>query len=239
MRFYLLLFLSFSFAVAKAQKTDHSQDAISNSQLLRDSLNIKDQLVELALQNSDLETTNVNARIAEYNIKKAKAAWLDMLSVTGNLNELTVNKSTYANYWPKYNFGIGVPLGTFGRRNNDVKIAKEQVTLNEIQRNEKIKAIRTEVLERFENYLEKKDLYELQIENTQAQYTIFLKSKSQYAASSIPIERLSEVNKYYNEELMKQRTAEKNLNVAFLDLEEMVGFRLRDVLTKYNLAINK
>jgi len=142
MRFYLILFLSFSFIIVNAQKRDQTLESTIQNRFLRDSLGLKEQLVELALQNSDLESTNANARIAEYNIKKAKAAWLDMLTLTGNLNEFTLNKSIYANYWPKYNFGISVPLGTFGRRNNDVKIAKEQVTLNEIQRNERIKAIR-------------------------------------------------------------------------------------------------
>ncbi len=239
MKLYLIILFSFSVILAEAQKADQPITYPTQGRSLRDSLGIKDQLVELALQNSDLEIANVNSRIAEYNIQKAKAAWLDMVTITGNLNELTVNKSIYANYWPKYNLGLSIPLGTFGRRNNDVKIAKEQVTINEIQKKERIKTIRTEVLKRFENYLEKKDIYEVQVESTQAFYTIFLKSKSQYAASSLSIERLNEVSKYYNDELIKQRTAEKNMNVAYLELEEMVGFKVRDVLSRYNLVINR
>lgn len=201
----------------------------------RDSLNIREQLVSAALQNSSLEIDDANVNIAEYNLKKAKGAWQDVVNFNGNINEFVVNNSPAANFYPKYNLGINVPLSIFNKQSNNVKIARETLRINAVQKNEREKLIRAEVLRTYETYLEKKDNLQLQSEVTQEIYSAYLKAQADYAASTISLEKLNLAYKEYNDELQEQRTAEKELNIAYIDLEYYVGFRLKEILTQFGI----
>lgn len=202
---------------------------------VRDSLDIREQLVNQAMQNSGLEADEANIRIAEYNLKKAKTTWMDALGASANINEFVVNNSPAAIYYPKYNLGLNVPLSIFARQSNSVKVAKEMVSVSEVQKKEREKLIRTTVLTRYENYMEKKEQLQLATQATQEMQTTYLKAQKDYAANSIPLEQLNQTYLLYNTELSKQRTAQRDLNVAYIELEEMVGFRLKDILTQFGL----
>src|SRR5437588_3251338 len=139
----------------------HAQNQQANNKpataMGRDSMDIKEQLVNLAIQNSSYQIDDANIQIAEYNLRKAKNSWFNNIGVTGNINEFAVTNSTVASYYPKYNLGVTIPLGLFSTHSNDVKIATKVVEINALQKTEKEKALRREVLTRFENFLERKD----------------------------------------------------------------------------------
>jgi len=203
-----------------------------------DSLSIRELLVAQALQNSDIEAVDANVRIAEYNVKKTKGAWLDAVSANANVNEFVVQNSPAAIYYPKYNLGINVPLSIVSRQNNNLKIAKENVVISTVQRGERVKAIRLAVLTSFENYMALKDKLQLQIESSQELYTSYLKAQKDYAATSIPLEKMNLAYVEYNNELIRQRTAERDLRVAYIELETLVGFKLKDILTQFGIITN-
>jgi outer membrane protein TolC len=187
--------------------------------------------------NSDVQIDEANVNIAKYNLKKAKASWFDQINLSGNVNEFVIKGSDAANYFPKYNLGVSIPLGLFQKHSNDVKIAQEIITINELTRNEKIKQIRTTVLTKYENYLEKKQILELQMEITEEEYTQWLKAQKDYSVSG-KMDDLNKAYKNYNAELSKQRSAERDLRVAYIELEEVVGFRLDEILST-DINVNK
>lgn len=53
-------------------------------------VDIRERLVKLALQNPDLEAADHQVKIAKYELKQAKSAWLNRISVSGNMNEFTL-----------------------------------------------------------------------------------------------------------------------------------------------------
>lgn len=217
-------------SLTSAAQNNPSRPAVNPLSLtLRDSLNIRETLIQLAVLNSDVQIDEANVNIAKYNLKKAKFSFLDQVAVSGNVNEFVIKGSASAIYYPKYNIGFSIPLGIFHKQSNDVKIAKEIITINEITRNEKIKVIRTEVLTKYENYLEKKQVLDLQREITEEEYTLWLKAQKDYQVSG-KMDELNKAYKNYNTELSKQRSAERDLRVAYIELEEKVGFRLDEVL---------
>lgn len=202
---------------------------------IKDSMDIREVLVNQALQNSGLEADEANIRIAESNLRKAKTTWMDALSANANINEFVVNNSPAAIYYPKYNVGVNVPLSIFSRQKNSVEVARELITINTVQRNERIKTIRTTVLTRYENYLEKKEQLQLHSEAAEEMQTSYLKAKKDYASNRIGLEQLNQTYLLYNSELSKQRTADRDLKVAYIELEEMVGFRLKDILEQFGI----
>jgi outer membrane protein TolC len=238
MKLFLLLMFCTSFLTCAAQNNP-SMPPLSNrvSLSFRDSLNIREKLIQLAILNSDVQIDEANVNIAKYNLKKAKASWFDQVNISANVNEFVIKGSDAANYFPKYNLGLNIPLGIFQKHSNDVKIAQEIITINELTRNEKIKKIRTEVLTKYENYLEKKQVLELQMEITEEEYTLWLKAQKDYKVSG-QMDDLNKAYKNYNSELSKQRSAERDLRVAYIELEEVVGFRLDEILST-DININK
>jgi outer membrane protein TolC len=91
-------------------------------------LDIREKLVQLAMQNPTIEIDDRNVAIAQYNLKRAKSNFLNNVVLSGNLNEYsiqTINSSQiYGNLFPRYNIGANLPLGLFVTRAKDVKIAR-------------------------------------------------------------------------------------------------------------------
>ena len=227
------LVLLFQFCNAQNRRTS-ARDSLAGA-YVRDTLDIKEQLVNLAIQNSGRGIDSANRNIALYNLNKAKNSWFNQIAVAGNINEFSITNSTVASYYPRYNFGITVPLGIFSTHSNDVKIAREQVKIVDMISEQKLKAIRRDVLSRYETFLEKRDILKIEKETVEDVKTTYIKAKADYTSSSISLDKYTDAIRNYNDELQKVRTADKNFNIAYLELEELVGFGLKDLLIQYGL----
>ena len=98
-----------------------------NSQNLSDSITyagfslqdvIAEKLSNLAVNNYQIKIANKEIDLKTQEISKSKAAWLNSISVSGNLNEYSL-KSTLGNsiitpqlnFYPRYNINLSLPLG--------------------------------------------------------------------------------------------------------------------------------
>lgn len=230
MRIYIILiFLLISF-VSNSQGTILVMDD-SRKAFHKDSL-IKERLVALAMENPAFKEADALIKAAEYELKRAKASWLNSVVISGNLNEFVINNSTInglpaSTLFPKYNFGVNIPFGLFG--NQEKNISKERVKLYEAQKESKIRTIRKEVLIRYENYKEKKVLFDLQKQITDGQYSTYQQRQKEFATRET--NKVEDVNKEYElwiEQRSKQRTKERELAVAELELEEIIGMKIQE-----------
>ena len=55
---------------------------------------IREKLVQLALQNPNYEIADRKVAIAAYQVKKAKGSWLSIVGVQGNINEFSLKGGT-------------------------------------------------------------------------------------------------------------------------------------------------
>src|ERR1700685_4540628 len=116
----LLLLINSTYAQNQPGRT-------STYSLTADSLrtiDIREKLVSLALQNPTYEIADHNLTIVLYNIRIAKSAWLSTGGAQGNVNEFSLFPKTQGNnpiYYPKYNFGLSIPFDIFTRIPNNVK----------------------------------------------------------------------------------------------------------------------
>ena len=67
---------------------------------------VREKLVQLALQNPTYEVVDRNVNKSLYELRKSKGSWLGAVSVQGNLNEFTLpgaSPNPQAAFYPKYN----------------------------------------------------------------------------------------------------------------------------------------
>jgi outer membrane protein TolC len=232
-----LLFLSTSQVVA--QHYSNSPNNLPPYRRPQDTtkvMDIREKLVQLALQNPAYEVADRNLNKSMYELKKAKGAWLSPIMGQVNINEVSINQpltgplNPNQGFYPRWNVGLNLPLDFFSTRKNDVRIAKENILINEAEKNHRYRQIRAEVLTAYEDYLMYKDLLDIQARITQDQRTTLVTREKDYADGLINSE---EYNKYYanwSTEQAKLTEARRNLNASKIALEAMIGISLEQAL---------
>jgi outer membrane protein TolC len=223
----LILFCIFS---AAAQ----DKEAIVNVNLpaispKADSL-IKDTLIKMAMAYPAIAQGQELVNLEKYSLKRAKSAWLDMVSIQGNINEFVINKSDNANFFPKYNLGLNMPLGIFGRTSAEVNMAKSRIGVANARKDMEVRALKKDVLSRYETYKEKRQLLELQQSIAIDQSDKYKIIQRQYSNDKVELAKVNEGYQDYLRELSKMHTLEKDLNIAELELEELIGADLPAVI---------
>jgi len=210
----------------------NSQERLPNVQdTVRD---IRERLVQLALQNPSVEIDDRNILMAKYGVKKAKAGILNQISVQGNLNEFSIMQNNpYANLYPKYNVGVVVPLGLFSTHAQDVNIARQNFNISIAQKNDHFQALKEAVLTKYEDYLMDKQLVDLQRQLSEDIHADFLKAEQDYANAKIKIDDYNRAYREDNLQSTKLITLQRNLNVDILEIERYIGVKFEDVLRNY------
>jgi outer membrane protein TolC len=228
MRYFLFAFLFSQTLQAQKQAPLYRTDSNRVN-------NIRERLVQLAMQNPAYEMADHASMAASYQIKIAKSAYLGLLSAQGNINEFTISKPTTTNgtqipyYYPRYNLSLNIPFDIFARTNNTVKIAEENYYLTAAAKNEKFRQIKADVLSKYENYLLARQLVELQGKITQSEYATLKRTESDFAENLVKLETVELVQKEYINEQVKSLTLQRDLNLAKIEIEKVIGVKIEEV----------
>lgn len=198
--------------------------------------NVREKLVDLAMQHPENAISNAQIAIAENNLRKAKGSWTNIFFASFNLNEFTLNGSPSAAFWPKYNFGVNMPLDIVSRTSNDIKNARQTVEISNAMKNDTYRKLRAEVLSKFENYLFHLEMYETSSIVTDEAYTAFLSMQEKYKIGDVNDIDYSITFRQFNDAKMRQREQQRDMNVAKLEVERLIGVDLDEVLKNYNLG---
>lgn len=202
---------------------------IDLSTLNQDSL-IKIKLVRLASNNPVLVAADAGIRIAETEFDRAKYSWLSSVSAGANINEFVINNSPAASFFPKYNLGITIPLNIISKTKSEKKIATQNIIINTENKNERLRVMKTMVLSLYEEYKEKKELLRLQKIGMDDDYQAYLAAQKNYADGSIELDEMNRIYKSYVNEQGKLITKEKELNIAVIQIEELINMPLQIAL---------
>ncbi len=197
---------------------------------------VREKLVDLAMQHPQTAINDAQISIAENNLKKAKASWTSVLFASANLNEFTLNGSPSAAFWPKYNFGINMPLDIVSRTNADIKNARETIEISNAMKNDTYRTMRAEVLSKFENYLFHKEMYEMASIVTDEAYTAFLSMQEKYKIGDVNDIDYSITFRQFNDAKMRQREQQRDMSISKLEVEKLIGVDLNEVLKNYNVG---
>ncbi len=194
---------------------------------------VREKLVHLAMQNPDYEISDRMVNRSFYELQKAKGGWLGAVSAQYNVNEFSLKQNSgngVANLYPRYNFGVNVPLDLFTTQRNNVKAARETYMISEAERNKQFRNIRAEVLTRYEDFLMYKTLLDLQVRLTQDEYTTYITKEKDFQENFIDQKEYNQFVRSYNEQLAKQAETQRNYNIAKLRIEEMIGIPIEQVI---------
>ena len=236
-KFSIILLLSFILPfMVLSQTIDYNTIILpSNAK----NIGIEEKLVQLAWNNHPENRIEYNnLLIAEKSVKLNYADWLDIFSMSGNLNEFTINPESAPlnrNYfYPRYNFRASISLGMFLRVPTRTNISKLQVKNQEERINARKLQIRSEVLRRYQIYKLNKELLKIQTNFTDDAYSNFLIAEQQFKNGSITIEEYNLSLRTYNEQIVNKLQRQTDFEMAKIALEEMVGVNIDDILKEGN-----
>jgi outer membrane protein TolC len=233
MRYFFLVFMFFSqVSVAQKQQNNFRADTVRT----RD---IRERLIQLAMQGPAYEIMDHNAQIAAYNIRIAKSAYLGLFSAQANVNEFTITGAPSSSgvaipyYYPKYNFSLNIPFDIFTRTTNTVKMAKQTYYASTAAKNQKFRDIKADILTRYENYLLAKQLVELQGKVTQGEYATLKRAEGDFGENLIKLDDVERAQKSYTLEQVKSLTLQKDLNLTKIEIEKIIGVKIEEVEKGY------
>lgn len=200
---------------------------------------IREKLVQLALQNPTYEVVDRKVSIAMYNVKRAKGSWLNFIAVQGNINQFSIQKQETTpgqinpgSLYPKYNVNATIPFDFFSAKKNDVRIAKENVGIAQAEKNQRFREIKVQVLTKYEDYLLFQQKLDFQSQVTQDARTVYLAAEKDFQEGAIKQEEYTKSYRGYTDEKARQFEYQRNYNVVKLELEAMIGISMEDLLKK-------
>jgi outer membrane protein TolC len=233
MKQLLLILLLFSALTMYGQVPKNPSSAYRlNSDTGRMS-DVRERLVQLALQNPLYEIADHNVTIAEYNIRLAKTSWLGQIQVAGNLNEFSIDPKsagTASVYYPRYNFGVVIPLDIFSKSVNNTKIAYEKYMIAQAERNNSFRLIKADILTRYEDYLLAEEKLRFQYKITNDAFEAYSKAEVDFKNNIIKIEDLNLFNSRYIDAQIRRLELQRDYNVTKIEIEKLIQVKLEDVI---------
>lgn len=230
MRFIILFSIVMQSVLVRAQSIDY------NKIILPDHIspeNFEEKLVQLAWKNHPSNKIVLqNVSIAQKEKHVAQWRWLDDIYANGNLNEYTINPSpeTPSNvFYPRYNFGVRISLGTFVNTPLQTKLASNRITNTLHEVNERKLLVREEVLGNVEKLKQSYKFLKLREQIKEDFLTMYKDAEKKFATGDVDIEKYrSAVQSYYGqaEKVVESQT---NFNSAKILIESLVGIPLQEI----------
>jgi len=231
MRQLFVLLFSLSSGTIYAQSIDYNKiilpAGITN-------IEFEEKLVQLAWKNHPSnQVLYTNLQIAKHDTKIASAEWLNTIRITGNLNEFTIDQSDpndiRAQFFPRYNFGIQIPVGIFTATSNQVKKGKqlEQVAQSNIDV-QKL-AMRAEVLKLYNQYLMYREIFNLKSQELEEASSNFVLLEQRFKAGQEQYDKYTAGQSVLNKVKIERIQAQTNYLNSKLELESYIGLNLEEV----------
>ena len=219
---------------AQAQKVDYNAIILPKTAT---EIDLSEKLVQLAWQNSpNTEILNRQLNIANYDVKLAKRDWLSHVLISGNLNEFSIkdftgsdNTNPVASYYPRYNVGVAFSLGNLFNDNLKTKIQREEMQIAIQNLNKEKLALRAEVLSKYQVYVTNRELLRIKNQIMTDSYSDFKLKEQSFSRGEISLQDYNLSLDRYNQQLIAKVQAEKDLHIARIDVEKLIGMKLSDV----------
>jgi outer membrane protein TolC len=252
MKKHFLLFALLGFALAgpglaQVPRVVYREIVEDDTTFFKD-LRAEDKLVLVAWINSpEAKRLTLLHEATDRRISLARWNWLQNIVAQGNLNEITLNRtldelrgqtnSDPTNplnnlLFPRYNFGVQLPLDIFNRQRNTVQLARNEQAVAAENLNIYKRELRVQVLTLYQNYLAQRRLLQAQNEAVIDAETQLQGITDQFRKGEREVADLNEAKVNLNNAKLRVITAERDLQVARIELEGLLGVGLERVLGK-------
>jgi len=221
---------------ATAQETRPGAPAKANSSPVYRQVNteemIEEKLVTLALQGPKYEISDHQNKIAEKSLLATKRNWLNLLTISGNYNDQTFAKQNpnTAYVYPKFFFGINIPLGLIFGLGPQIKIAREQVAVSHSTQEQLARDIRSDVLSKYHQYKMYSSLIALQNQIVLDEQAALAQTEKRFKDGAITIEIYNIANKSFSDDVAKKLNLQLQQDLIKIQLENIIGTRLETAI---------
>jgi outer membrane protein TolC len=193
-----------------------------------------EKLVQIAWRNHPgNEPFRREVDIAEATVRQSSAAWLDIVSIAGNLNEFTINPAAdiggRSAFWPKYNIRANISLGQLFTIPSTTRVNRHRLMIAQANVNTQKLTVRNAVLKAYNEYVLREKMYKVQSQLLLDNETSHKLIEQRFKNGETNFETYSQSLSSYTTMTVGQLEAERNYKNAKLDLEQLIGMRLEDV----------
>lgn len=218
--------LLFTVATAGAQKKGSFQLRTDTSTV------IEERLVALALQGPEAQNMEHQSKINEYTLRNAQNQWMNLLAVSLNYNDQTFAKPTTASYvYPKYFFGLTIPLGTLLSR-TQVKSAKESIEMGKNNQEQLRRSLREDVLTKYKEYKAYSDLIAIQSQLVNDVQAEVVQTEEKFRLGTVAIDVYNGAQKRNSSEMAILINLKLQQDIKKLEIEKLIGVKLESVLNR-------
>jgi outer membrane protein TolC len=195
---------------------------------------VEEKLVQLALQNVVYDVTNRTIQMAHYKVVQAKNSWFDLLTFNLQFNDQSFKQPTQTGgnvyVYPKFYYGIVIPIGTILSKGSVVKSAREEVKIAEDNQIAAALKLRTDVLTLYKSWRVSNSIVLMERQVSDDIHAAFLQTEKRFNDGSVTIEVYSEASRGYSLEMTRLLTYQLDADTKKLQLEQIIGVRLESVI---------
>ncbi len=251
-KFLILILLAFTFKLhAQTTRTDTLPDNLktdtiqfksnNNQQYLPENYTkneratdsiTENRLVELALQQPKLDEAASQRNITNLQLEKQRKAWLNLLSLSLNYNDQTFAGKTNtqtAYVYPKYFFGVTVPLGLIFSNNSDIKITRENAKIVKDQELDLRQTIKANILSDYTQYKAYGKLLSIQSQINDDAQTNFLAVQQKFSDGTVTLEAYNDASAKYNDDVVKTINLQLQQDLIKVEIERLIGRHMEDI----------
>lgn len=233
-----ILLTCFALVLLVSGYRSYGQETLSvDSILYRTKLNdtiekvLENKLIELAMTGPAYQAATQQNKLNELELKKAKNSWLNLLSISTNYNDQTFatgGNSTYV--YPKYFFGLTIPLGIIFSQSTQVKSAKVAVQYSKYQQELILRSLKSDVLGKYRKFRNYNTLIEIQSELINDVIANAADTEEGFKNGTRTVDDYIRTQKSKNDELAKLMNLRLEQYLIKLEIEQVIGISLEEAV---------
>lgn len=189
---------------------------------------IEQRLIDLVLKGPEMEEEDHQAKVLEYQLKAARNNWTNLLTLSTSYNEQSFKQGAINNY-PKYFFGITIPVGVLLSRAG-VKTTKEAIEIGKLNKEELRRTLIASVLSKYRQYKAQTEIIALESGQMNELLVAFTQAEEKFKRNDISFDVFNTAQRARNDEQGKLINLRLQLDLIRLDIERMIGTSLDNVL---------
>jgi outer membrane protein TolC len=188
------------------------------------------KLIEIAKNNYVIVKSNQKKiDIANINIQKANVAWFDIFSITLNYSPTggysNLNQPTYSGF----QIGVFINFGSLLQKPYLVKIAKEELEVAKLGKQDAINILEGEVKARYIKFVQTSVLLRVESKIAIEAESVVKEARYKFEKGEVTFETFTRALIYESDGRKKVIDAEANLLIAKASLETIVGKKISEI----------
>ncbi|MCD6011895.1 MAG: TolC family protein [Flavipsychrobacter sp.] len=164
-------------------------------------------------------------RISELNVKKAKLDWLNLVSFIYLINPAAAGASAVGGFQT----GVSVSIGSILQKPGEVKVAKEELNVTNLGKDEYTLSIEAQVQQRYFQYVVALTSLNWKNKDVQTMESTVKDVKYKFEKGELPFEEYNRALTAYSGGVQGRIQAEGNYLIAKSNLEELIGAKLETI----------